>query len=90
MSASATDLHRWIEDFHESVAAQLDEIHPMAAGSCREYFGEMHDAVAVSNMAELARLVRLTRDKIADELEWEEDKERSAADPAYVPRCLRD
>ena len=46
----------------------------------------MHMAVDAADMAELARLVQLTQDKIADELFWEEQKRRSAADPRYVVR----
>ena len=37
----------------------------------------------------LARLIRLARDKIADELFWEEEKRRSAYDPGHVVRYFR-
>ena len=89
MSASALNMYEWIDTFHDSMAAQLEEIHPSAQCICHEYFGEMHMAIEVGDMAEFARLVKLTQDKIADELEWEQDKLRSAADPHYVPRCMR-
>jgi hypothetical protein len=47
----------------------------------------MHEWVDRDNVA---RLLQLTQDKIADELFWEEEKQRSAADPSYVVRYFRD
>ena len=90
MSASALDMHAWVIAFRDGMAAQLQEIHPSAQCICHEYFGDMHMAVDAADMAELARLVQLTQDKIADELFWEEQKRRSAADPKYVVRYFRD
>jgi hypothetical protein len=90
MSASVLDLHEWVDAFRDGVSAQLAEIHPSARCICREYFGEMHMAVEAADMAELARLVKLTQDRIADELFWEEQKRRAAADPRYVVRHGRD
>lgn len=89
MTDRALNIHRWIEDFHNNVAEQLEQIHPLAKGACEEYFAAMHVAAQAHDSAELARLVQRTRDKIADELMWEEDKLLSAADPSYVPRCCR-
>jgi hypothetical protein len=89
VSASALDLHAWITGFREGMAAQIDEIHGSAKCICHEYFGDMHRSVDAADMAELARLVQLTQDKIADELFWEEQKRRSAADPKYVVRYFR-
>jgi hypothetical protein len=89
MTASTLDTHEWINSFHASVEAQLAEIHPSARGICREWIHDMHQAADAGDMHELARLIQLTQDKILDELIWEEDKQRSAADPRYVPRCMR-
>jgi hypothetical protein len=50
----------------------------------------MHHAAAMGELAEFKRLLALLNHKIKDELEWEEDKARSAADPDYIPRCMRD
>jgi hypothetical protein len=74
MSASAPGMHEWIDTFRDS--AQLEQIHPSA--QC--IFGEIM-AIEAGDMTEFARLLRLTQDKIADELEWEEDKLCSADDP---------
>jgi hypothetical protein len=82
----SANMHEWIDTFHDSMAAQLEEIHPSAQCICHEYFGEMHMAIDAGDMTEFARLLQ---DKIADELMWEEDKLLSAADPSYVPRCMR-
>jgi hypothetical protein len=71
------------------VAAQVAQIRPSAQGICGEYFAEMHAAAQAGDSEELARLVRLTQDKIADELQWGEDKAHSAIDPTYIPRCMR-
>lgn len=90
MSASALDMHEWIVTFCDSTAAQLEEIHPSAQCICHEYFGDMHIAVDAADMTELAWLLQLTQDKIADELFWEEQKRRSAADPRYVVRHFHD
>jgi hypothetical protein len=53
------------------------------------YLAEMEDAIARGDNAKLNRLLRLVQNTIADELECEEDKERSAYEPGYVPRCMR-
>ena len=87
MSASAINM--WIDAFRDSVSAHIDLIHPSAQCICGEYFNEMHRAAAAADMDELGRLIALTQNKIADELEWEEDKARAAADRNYVPRCIR-
>jgi hypothetical protein len=89
VSANAVDMHEWINNFSDSLAEQLEQIHPSAQRICHEYLGEMHSAADAGEMDELARLITLTQDKIADELIWEEDKLRSAADPSYIPRCMR-
>jgi hypothetical protein len=89
MSAGALDMHEWVATFRDSMAAQLEEIHPSAQCICHEYFGEMHMAIEAGDMAEFARLLQLTQDKIADELFWEEEKQRSAADPSYAVRYFR-
>jgi hypothetical protein len=86
MSADAR-MHDWIDTFRDSMAAL--EIHPSAQCICHEYFSEMHMAIEAGDMTEFARLLRLTQDKIADELFWEEEKRRSAADPNYVVRYFR-
>jgi hypothetical protein len=87
--SDALAIYDWINAFHESVEPQLEQIHPSARRICQEYFSEMHEAAHIGNMDELARLTALVQDKIADELAWEEDKLRSAADPSYIPRCMR-
>jgi hypothetical protein len=89
MTACALNMHQWIEDFRASVAAQIAQIHPSAQCICHEYFGDMHAAAHAGDPDELARLVRLTQDKIADELFWEEEKRRSAVDPSYRVRHFR-
>ena len=89
MSASATSMHEWFGNVRDSVSAQLDEIHPSAARACRGYLAEMEDAIARGDNAKLNRLLRLVQNTIADELECQEDKERSAYEPGYVPRCMR-
>jgi hypothetical protein len=89
VAVSARDLHEWIDTFRASMAAQLEEIHPSAQCICHEYFGEMHMAITAGEMPEFTRLLQLTQDKIADELCWEEEKRRSAADPRYVVRYFR-
>jgi hypothetical protein len=89
MSASATSMQEWFGAFRDSVSSQLDEIHPSAARACRGYLAEMEDAIARGDNAKLNRLLRLVQNTIADELECEEDKERSAYEPGYVPRCMR-
>jgi hypothetical protein len=89
MTAAALDIHEWILTFHATVEAQLAEIHPSAQCICLEWIGEMHAAANAGDMDEVARLVEITQDKIADERTWEEDKLRSAADPHYLPRCMR-
>jgi hypothetical protein len=90
MTASALNMHEWIDTFRDSMAAQLEEIHQSAQCICHEYFGEMHMAIEAGDMTEFARLLRLTQDKIADELHWEEEKRRSSLDPKYVVRYFRD
>jgi len=89
MSASAASMCDWFSAFRESVLPQLSEIHPSAAYVCRGYLAEMEDAIARGDNAKLNRLLRLVQNTIADELECEEDKERSAYEPGYVPRCMR-
>jgi hypothetical protein len=89
MSAVALDMHEWIVAFHARVEAKFSDIHPSALCICREWITDMHHAADAGDMAKVARLMVLTRNKIADELIWEEDKLRSAADPSYVPRCMR-
>jgi LPS O-antigen subunit length determinant protein (WzzB/FepE family) len=86
MTDAAIDLHDFINAFYNSIPAH---IHPMAQGACRGYVQDMHDAVNAGDMAEFARLVKIAKDKIASEIEWEEDKARSAADPKYIPRRMR-
>jgi hypothetical protein len=76
-------MHEWVDAFRDNMAAQLEGVHPSAR------FGEMHMAVDAGDMAEFARLLQLTQDKIADELFWEEEKQRSAIDPSYVVRYVR-
>jgi hypothetical protein len=88
MSAGALSMHDWIDTF--SVSVQLEEIHPSAQCICHESFNEMHMAVEAGDMSEFARLLRLTQDKFADESFWEEEKQRSAADPNYVVSYFRD
>jgi hypothetical protein len=83
---TAIDLHDFINAFSDSIP---EAIHPSAQGICRGYVLDMHEAVHVGDMAEFARLMKLARDKIADELEWHEDCLRSADDPSYIPRCMR-
>ena len=90
MSADALSMHDWIDTFRDSMAAQLQEIHPSAQCICHEYVSEMHMAIEAGDMTEFARLLRLTQDKIADELFWEEEKQRSAAYPSYPVRHFRD
>ena len=82
-------MHEWVDTFRDRVSVQLEEMHPSAQCICHEYFNEMHMAVGAHDMAELARLLQLTQDKIADELFWEEEKQRSAADPSYAVRYFR-
>jgi hypothetical protein len=89
MTAIALDMHEWIIAFLSSVEAKFADIHPSARCSCREWIIDMHRAADAGDMQEVARLMMLTHKKIIDELEWEEDVLRSAADPSYVPRCLR-
>jgi hypothetical protein len=89
VSANALNIFEWFETFRTSVSAQLDRIHPSAQCICHGYIGEMRMAIEAGDMTEFTRLLRMTQNKIADELEWEEDKRRSAADPRYVPRCCR-
>jgi hypothetical protein len=89
MTAVALNMHEWIIAFHASVEDRLYEIHPSARGICREWIIDMHQAADAGDAEEVARLMVLTHDKIADELIWEEDKLRSATDPSYVPRCVR-
>jgi hypothetical protein len=85
----SANMHEWIDTFRDSVSVQMEEIHPSAQCICHEYFGEMHMAVDAHDTAEFARLLQLTQDKIADELFWEEEKQRSAADPSYAVRYFR-
>jgi hypothetical protein len=89
MSASATLMQEWFGAFRDSVSSQLDEIHPSAARACRGYLADMQNAIERGDNAKLTRLLRIVQNKIADELEWEEDKERAADDPSYIPRCMR-
>jgi hypothetical protein len=89
MSAYATSMHDSFGAFRESVWPQLDEIHPSAANICRKYLIEMEHAILRGDDANLIRLLRIVQNKIADELEWAEDIERSAYEPGYIPRCLR-
>jgi len=84
-----TDAHDWIDSFCASVEPQLADIHPSARSICREYIRDMHRAATAGDMQELARLLALTQDKIAEELIWAEHVLRSAADRHYVPRCMR-
>jgi hypothetical protein len=49
----------------------------------------MENAIAHNDNAKLTRLLRRVQNTIADEIEWEEDKERSAYEPGYIPRCMR-
>ena len=89
MSASAASMCDWFSAFRESVLPQLSEIHPSAAYVCRGYLAEMEDAIAHDDNARLTRLLRRLQNTIADELEWEENKERAAYEPGYIPRCMR-
>jgi hypothetical protein len=89
VSAGALDIHEWVDAFRDNMAAQLEGIQPTARCICHEYFGEMHMAVDAGDMAEFTRLLQLTQDKIADELFWEDEKQRSAVDPSYVVRYDR-
>jgi hypothetical protein len=82
-------MHEWFGNFRDSVSAQLDEIHPSAARACRGYLAEMENAIAHDDNAKLTRLLCNVQNTVAEELEWEEDKLRSADDPSYVPRCMR-
>jgi hypothetical protein len=56
----SANMHEWIDTFHDSMAAQLEEIHPSAQCICHEYFGEMHMAIDAGDMTEFARLLQLT------------------------------
>lgn len=85
MSASAISLHEFIEAFRQEVEALA--IHPCVAIAGRTW--AMHDAVERGDLASFAYLLRQAQAKVSDELEWEEDKERSAIDPSYIPRCCR-
>jgi hypothetical protein len=89
MSASTISPHEWFGAFRDSVLPQLDELHPSARAACYRYLSDMEDAIAHNDNAKLTRLLRLVQNMIADELEWEEDKERSTYDPGYIPRCMR-
>jgi hypothetical protein len=78
MTAAAINLHDFIDTFRASVQEQLGEIHPSPANACCGYFEQMHDAARIGNMDEVSRLTALVQHTIAEELEWEEDKLRSA------------
>ena len=85
MSATVLNLHEFIEDFRREVEAL--ELHPSIDITGR--VAEMHEAIERGDTDEFKRLIHLTQRKVADELEWEEDKLRSAEDPTYIPRCMR-
>jgi hypothetical protein len=82
MSAITILLDQWIDDSRREVAAL--EIHPDGRAE------EMHEAVARGDTEEFKNLVRIVRDKAADELHWEEEKRRSSQDPHYQPTYFRE
>jgi hypothetical protein len=47
------------------------EIHPMARVIIAEWLDDMQRAAETGDTREVHRLVRMVRDKIADELRWE-------------------
>jgi hypothetical protein len=89
MNARGMSMYHWIEAFRASLAPQIEQIHPSAQCICHEYFSKMHRAADASDTDELARLIALTQNKIMDELFWEEEKRRNAADPHYRVRYMR-
>ena len=86
MSASAIDIHEWTSALRDSV---LDYIHPLALDSIHKWIDAMERAADVGDDTTVARLTADVQQKIRSEVEWEEDKELSAADRSYVPRCCR-
>jgi hypothetical protein len=71
MSATAIGLHEFIEEFRQSIP---DVIHPAGAATIQLWFGDMHAAAHEGDLAEVARLTVMIRDKLAFELEWEAKK----------------
>jgi hypothetical protein len=89
MTAQRATMFGFINELRHSLLPQLEKIHPSASGACLGYIEEMHYAPTMGDMTEVKRLMALLQYTIKDELEWEEDKRLSAADPDYVPRCMR-
>jgi hypothetical protein len=89
MSAGAISLHEFISDFADSVAPQLENIHPSAQHICHEYFSEMRMAGDAGDTEAVALLIKRCRAKIADELFWAEEVQRQARDPTYRVRYFR-
>jgi hypothetical protein len=56
-AAKSNNTHEWIDAFHASVSAQIEQIHPSARCICGEYFNEMRRAAEAADMDELARLI---------------------------------
>jgi hypothetical protein len=73
MSATAIDLHAWVEEQKGTVPA---DIHPAGQCVCHAMISEMHQAAEAGDNGRLVYLLQELREKIAEEVAWEEDKLR--------------
>lgn len=71
MSATAIDMHVWIEEQKGTVPK---DVHPAAQVACHEMINQMHQAAEARNTGRLLYLLQELRWKISDEIAWEESK----------------
>ncbi len=86
MSAAAASMREHVDALAVRVPR---EIHPSARVIIGEWLGDMRMAADAGDMREVARLVRMVRAKIVDELRWEAVKYETARDGREAYRLRR-